>query len=43
MKSLMKSVQIIGQVFGLVFGDNFTTPAAHTMEQYPYLRFRYYG
>lgn len=39
MKSLMKSAQIIGQVFGLVFGDNFTTPATHTIEQYPYLRF----
>jgi len=30
----MKSAEIIGQVFGLVVGNNFTTPAAKTMERY---------
>jgi len=35
MKDLIKSVEIIGHVFGLVIGTNFTTPSAETMERYP--------
>jgi hypothetical protein len=35
MKNLMKSVQIIRQVFGLFMGNNFTTPATETLERYP--------
>jgi len=39
MKTLMKSVKTIGQVFGLVIGDKFTTPVAHTLQEHPSLRF----
>jgi len=40
MKTLMKSVKTIGQVFGLVVGNNFTTtPTAHLLEEHPSLRF----
>ena len=39
MKTLMKSVKTIGQVFGAVVGYNFTTPLAHTVREHPYLRF----
>ncbi len=39
MISLMKSVVVIGQVFGLVLGNKFTLPADETLTQYRYLRF----
>jgi hypothetical protein len=39
MKNLMKSVIIIGHVFGLFMGNNFTTPAAETLERHPYLQY----
>jgi hypothetical protein len=35
MKNLMKSAQVIRQVFGLFIGTNFTTPATETLERYP--------
>jgi len=36
----MKSVKAVGQVFGLVVGNNFTaTPIAHLLEEYPALQF----
>jgi len=35
MKNLMKSAELIRQVFGLFIGTNFTTPATQTMERYP--------
>ena len=37
MKDLKKSVQIVGQVFGLLIGDKFTTPVAHTLREHPNL------
>jgi len=37
MKDLIKSVEIIGHVFGLVIGNNFATPSAETMERYPFI------
>jgi len=35
MKNLMKSAEVVKQVFGLFIGTNFTTPATQTMERYP--------
>lgn len=35
MKNLMKSAEVIRQVFGLFIGTNFTTPATQMMERYP--------
>jgi hypothetical protein len=37
MKNLMKSAEVIKHVFGLVIGNNFTTPSAETMERYPFI------
>lgn len=40
MDILKSSLQTIGQVFGLVFGSNFTRPVDQTLERYwhfPYL------
>jgi len=37
MKDLKKSTQIVGQVFGLLIGDKFTTPAEETLKKYPNL------
>lgn len=34
MKGLLKSVFVIGQVFGLVVGRNFTMPVNDTMEKH---------
>ena len=39
MKSLVKSALVVGQVFGLVIGDKFTTPLAQALEEDPSLRF----
>lgn len=39
MKELKESLLVIGQVFGLLMGDNFTTPTLEVIERYPYLRF----
>ncbi len=39
MKRLIKSAEVIGRVLGVVMGNNFTTPIAHTLEKYPYLWF----
>ena len=36
MKSLIKSAVIIGQVLGLVMGDNFTPGSWQVLERYPY-------
>lgn len=38
MKTLAKSVFVVGQVFGLVMGSNFTIPADETLGRYPHLR-----
>lgn len=38
MKGLKESVLIIGQVLGLLMGDNFAT-TLEVLEQYPYIRF----
>ncbi len=35
MKSLIKSAAIIGQVFGLIMGENFTTASWQVPERYP--------
>ena len=40
MKRLIKSVEVIGRVLGVVLGDNFTTPTSHVWKEYPYLWFR---
>ena len=37
MKDLKKSVQIIGQVFGLLIGDKLATPAQETLRKNPNL------
>jgi hypothetical protein len=37
MKNLIKSAEVIGQVFGLFIGTNFATPATQTMKRYPLL------
>ena len=37
MKTLKKSVKTIGQVFGLLIGDKFTTPAEETLKENPNL------
>jgi len=39
MKSLMKSVLVIGQVLGLLIGYNVSNPTLQVPERYPYLRF----
>jgi hypothetical protein len=38
-KELKESLLVIGQVFDLLIGDDFTTPTLEVIEQYPYLRF----
>ena len=35
MKNLMKSAEVIGQVFGLVVGKNFNNPTTLMIERYP--------
>ena len=42
MKSLIKSAVIIGQVLGLVVGDNFTTGSWQVTERYPYAPYRFF-
>ena len=37
MKDLKKSIQIVGQVFGLLIGDKFTAPAEETLRKHPNL------
>ena len=37
MKNLIKSAAIVGQVFGLVMGENFTIPSSEILAQYPSL------
>ncbi len=37
MKDLKKSVQIVGQVFGLLIGDKLTSPAEETLKKNPNL------
>jgi len=37
MKSLIKSAVIIGQVFWLVMGEDFTTTSREVSERYPYI------
>ncbi len=39
MKNLMKSVMVIGHVFGLFLGNDFTTPATEILERHPYLQY----
>lgn len=39
MKSLIKSVVILGQALGLVMGDGFTTASWEVSERYPYLTY----
>lgn len=39
MKGLKESILIIGQVFCLVMGENFTAPTLEGIERYLYLRF----
>lgn len=35
MKSITKSVTVVGQVIGLLIGTKFTTPVAQVLEQNP--------
>ena len=42
MRMLEKSVLMIGQVLGLLIGDNFTTPLDDVLEQHPYLEVAVY-
>ena len=35
MKSIIKSVTVVGQVLGLLVGNKFTTPATAALEQNP--------
>ena len=42
MKSLIKSAVIIGQVLGLVMGDNFTTASWQVSDRYPYIFYRFF-
>ena len=37
MKDLKKSVQVVGQVFGLLIGDKLTTPVEETLKENPNL------
>lgn len=37
MKRLIKTAEVIGQVLGVVMGNNFTTPVSHALEEYPSL------
>lgn len=39
MRMLEKSVLVIGQVLGLLIGENFTTPPSEVLQKYPYLQF----
>jgi len=39
MNGLRKSVLVIGQVLGLIMGNNFNTPISEVLRQHPYLRF----
>jgi len=39
MKKLKKSVEIAGNVFGLVIGSKLNTPMAHTLQEHSSLRF----
>lgn len=41
MDTLKSSLLVIGQVFGLVLGSNFTSPADETLERYWHLRFHF--
>ena len=34
MKGLVKSVVVVGQVIGLLVGNNFTTPTTYVIEQH---------
>lgn len=37
MKSIVKSMAVVGQVISLLVGSNFTTPINFEMEQNPYI------
>jgi len=37
MKSITKSVSVVGQVVGLLIGSKFTTPVTQVLEQNPNL------
>lgn len=39
MKNIIKSAVTIGQVLGIVTGNNVRTASEYTFEQYPYLSF----
>jgi len=39
MKSLVRAVSVVGEVFGLVIGSDFTSPYSETMQRDPYLLF----
>ena len=41
MDTLKSSLVVIGQVFGLVLGSNFASPADETLGQYWQLPFQY--
>ncbi len=41
MDTLKSSLLIIGQVFGLVLGSNFTSPTDQTLERYSHLQFHF--
>ena len=38
MTVLMKSVLIIGKLFGLLIGDNFNIPTSEVMVRFPHFR-----
>lgn len=39
MKRFVESIQVFGQVLGVVLGSNFTRPRDRALEQYRYLCF----
>ena len=41
MKRLFESIQVLGQVIGLIMGSNFTMPCDETIEFDRYSRFGY--
>ena len=39
MKSLVRAVSVVGEVFGLVVGRNLADPLTHAMREYQSIRF----
>ena len=42
MKNLIKSAVVIGQVLGLVMGENLTTASWQVSKRYPYASYRFF-